>query len=70
MNNEMKSLSIRAAVADKAVKLAECGEGDNRVVIWDLGFDLVAETNGDPVWQQSHPEEFLQIIACKFGSIK
>jgi hypothetical protein len=62
MNNEIKSIAIRS-ISETGTKLAEWGYGDSKVIVWDLGFCRVAETNGDPVWEESDPQGFADLVA-------
>ena len=44
-------------------KLGDNGKsGDARVTIYQLGEVRVADTNGDPVWEESDPSGFLELL--------
>lgn len=65
--SEVNSLGIQAVAKcdgfTEALFVGDNGEqGDARVEIWDLGGMLVANTNGDPVWQESMPEKFEGLV--------
>lgn len=39
------------------------GTGDNRIRIFQVGSVRVMDTNGDPVWEESDPQGFSDILA-------
>jgi hypothetical protein len=61
--SSINSTAIRnAATSDTVTLLGEFGSGDSLVKIYDLGFARVAETNADPVWEESDPQGFAELL--------
>jgi hypothetical protein len=57
--------AIRSQFPDavNAYLLADAGRGDDRVTIYQIGCVRVANTNGDPVWEEADPCEFAELLA-------
>jgi hypothetical protein len=54
---------IRHVYPDTDAHLLACsGTGNDRVIIYQIGYDRVAETNGDPVWEESDPCGFADLL--------
>lgn len=72
--DEMRQHSVGIACEMKEGQIAELtadnGEfGDNRLEIWEIGGFRVANTNGDPIWQEAEPESFAAALAaCERGN--
>lgn len=60
--DEITSLGIRKEMERQGVSHADLlgttGAGDSRIAIYQIGGVRVAETNGEPVWEESDPEGF------------
>ena len=69
---EINSSYIQAEAAKagitEATFIAEGGEGENFITVWSLtdhnGFTFrVANTNGEPVWEEQDVAEFAELLA-------
>ena len=65
--DDINSTGIRiAARKDGITSIERLGDnrkhGDAKVVIYRLGVVRVAETNGDPVWEESDPTGFAELL--------
>jgi len=53
----------RKAGISTVTKLGDNGKsGDAKVTIYRLGDVRVADTNGDPVWEESDPSSFAELL--------
>jgi hypothetical protein len=64
---DINSAGIRAQGRKDGIsevtKLGDNGKsGDHKVTIYQFGDVRVADTNGDPVWEESDPESFAEIL--------
>lgn len=56
---------IAQAKADGVTELellAESGEGDQKITIYQFGDVRVASTNSDPIWEESDPVGFADLL--------
>ena len=65
--DDINSAGIRAEARKAGIttvtKLGTNGKtGDAKVTIYQLGDVRVADTNGDPVWEESHSATFAELI--------
>jgi hypothetical protein len=57
------ALEARKADITTIIKLGDNGKlGDARVTVYQLGDVRVADTNGDPVWEESDHAAFAELI--------
>jgi hypothetical protein len=47
-----------------ATMLEQHGDGDSRITIYELNGVRVADTNGDPVWEEDDPEAFAELLSA------
>lgn len=63
---DLNSAGIRAQAEKDGITevtlLTQAGEGDSKITIYQFGDVRVADTNGDPVWEDSDPEGFTQLL--------
>ena len=56
-------IEARKAGLDTVTKLGDNGKsGDAKVTIYRLGDVRVADTNGDPIWEESDPSGFSELL--------
>lgn len=65
--SDIKSAGIRAQAQKDGIaeitQLAAAGAGDEKITVYQFGEVRVAATNGDPVWEESDPEAFDELLA-------
>ena len=63
---ELESIGIKSEAAEMGVNtltlLGETGSGDERLRVYECGAVRVAETNGDPIWEEADPHAFQEIL--------
>lgn len=63
INSAGIAIEARKAGISTVTKLADNGKsGDARVTIYQLGDVRVADTNGDPVWEESDSQTFAELL--------
>ena len=56
-------IEARKAGLDTVTKLGTNGKtGDAKVTIYRFGAVRVADTNGDPIWEESDPSSFAELL--------
>jgi hypothetical protein len=58
----IRAQAIKDGLADIEM-LATSGNGSARITVYRFGEVRVAVTNGDPVWEESDPEAFDELLA-------